>query len=81
VLVSEIVSEQVTPLKLASCAMNRVTRMGDFSTIGRLFDFGSFCETTEVAQNNWATFFNGIIYVLGSYDKIWIGLQFGRLFH
>jgi 2-keto-4-pentenoate hydratase len=34
----------------------RVTRLGKFSTIGRLFTLGSVMKITEVAANLWATF-------------------------
>jgi hypothetical protein len=55
-----------------------VTRLGEFSPIGRLFPSGSFFENYRNSTNNWATFFryescvliftrNGMGYILGDF--------------
>jgi hypothetical protein len=36
----------------------RVTRLGEFSPIGRLFTLGSFCEDGINSTNNWVTFYH-----------------------
>jgi hypothetical protein len=36
--------------------VGRVTRLGEFRPIGRLFTLGSFCETYRNSTNTWATF-------------------------
>jgi hypothetical protein len=55
--------------KLRFLPLASVTRLGEFSPklgefwhTGKLFTLGSVFEVTEVAQNFWATFFNGAGY-------------------
>jgi hypothetical protein len=40
---------------------NSVTRLGEFSPIGRLFTFGSFWKNYRSSTTNWVTFFKGNI--------------------
>jgi hypothetical protein len=52
--------------------LNRVTRLGEFSPIGRLFTLGCVRKITEVAQIYGLHFFHGTIYVL-ILTKKWLG--------
>jgi hypothetical protein len=58
----------------------RVTRLDDFSPIGRLFTLGSFFEKYKSGPNFGAAFFNGRSCVL-ILTKKWIGLHFGQFFN
>jgi hypothetical protein len=60
--------------------MTRVTRLGEFSPIGRLFLWVVFVKITEVAQIKWATFTTVTYMYVEFFGKIWIGQHFGRLF-
>jgi hypothetical protein len=66
-------------LPIASiCVATRVTRLGEFSPIGRLFTLGSVMKITEVAKH-----FGLLIKtetVMYSFDKKWVGQHFGLLF-
>jgi hypothetical protein len=57
--------------------MNRVTRLGEFSPIGRLFSLASLLKITEVAQ---LLFPHNQLRI--NFDKKLVGQHFGRLsFH
>jgi hypothetical protein len=51
---------------------SRVTRLGDFSPIGRLLTLGSILKITEVAQNFRAVFSTvpGYVFIV---KKMWLG--------
>jgi hypothetical protein len=57
----------------------RVTRLGQFLPIGWLFTLGSVLKLTKVAK------FLGLLFpryqLCINFDKKWVGLHFGRLFH
>jgi hypothetical protein len=61
------------------CQGDRVTRLGEFSPIGRLFTLGSVLKSTEEAQFIWRLFLHQKIRIC--FDKKWDGLNFGRFFH
>jgi hypothetical protein len=56
-----------------------VTRVGEFSSIGRLFTFGSFLKVTEVAQNFKLLFSHGKSYVRVLTKMGWV--KFGSIFY
>jgi hypothetical protein len=59
--------------------IGRVTRLGEFSPIGRLFTLGSFLKITKVAHIFGASFFprkKGCV----DFSKKWLGLHFERIF-
>jgi hypothetical protein len=59
---------------------NRVTRLGEFSPIGRVTNFwGTFCENYISCTTSWATFFNGESCVL-IIKKIGLGYILGDFF-
>jgi hypothetical protein len=55
--------------------LKRVTRLGQFSPIGRLFSLGTFSKIT----NLWATILSGKL-VNQILTKNWVGLYLGRFF-
>jgi hypothetical protein len=57
---------------------SRVTRLGEFSPVGRLFIFGQL--TAYEMPYFRAKFFEGKIYALRSTYNKWVWLHFGRLF-
>jgi hypothetical protein len=57
----------------------RVTRVGEFSSIGRLFTFDSFLKVTEVAQNFKLLFSHGKSYVRVLTKMGWV--KFGSIFY
>jgi hypothetical protein len=59
----------------------RVARLGEFSPNGLLFSLGSGLKTTEEAHISGLLFSHCTSYVRKNFDKKWIGLHFGRLFH
>jgi hypothetical protein len=58
---------------------SRVTRLGDFSPLGRLSTLSSFIKIPSRRQLS-DTYFHGKIFVL-IWTKNWVGLHFGRLFN
>jgi hypothetical protein len=54
--------------------INRVTQLGEFSPIGRLFTLDSFFLIIEVA------YVVGILKSYVNFFQIWVWLHFGRLF-
>jgi hypothetical protein len=58
--------------------ITRVTRLGEFSPIGRLFSFASILKITEVAQVLGLLFSKVPVSI--NLDKKLDGLHFGRLF-
>jgi hypothetical protein len=59
-----------------NCARARVTRLGEFSPIERMFTYGSFLKIKEVAKRDWPAVFQSKSCVL-ILTKIWVGLHFG----
>jgi hypothetical protein len=57
---------------------SRVTRLGEFSHIERLFPLGSFLKNTELAKI-FGYFFPQISLCI-NFGKKWHGLHFGRFF-
>jgi hypothetical protein len=54
----------------------RVTRLGEFSPIGRLFSLESYLKITKVGQIFWATFLPQQMFCI-NFDKKWVGQNFG----
>jgi hypothetical protein len=54
------VTNVCSPKGVELCSLPRmVTRLGEFSPLGRLFTLGSGWKITKVAQNFWPTFLHG----------------------
>jgi hypothetical protein len=59
---------------------SRVTRLGEFSPLGRSISFGQFLKITEVAQM-FGHFFHGKGSGCIKFDVKLVGLHFAQFFH
>jgi hypothetical protein len=58
---------------------SRVTRLGELSSTWAIAYSGQFLKNYRSSPNFWASFFLSKDYAF--FDKKWVGLHFGRLFH